>query len=612
MRSTWHRRLSLSASLVLVAGALSALSAQTAHADTAATSLSPGACTALTSFQSPSIVGSEVLSAKVVEPEGGTAYCEVRGETTNKAGGVASFLIALPLSGYADRFYFRGCGGSCGMLTAPDQGWLARGSAYATTDMVKHSFGPLSFAWARNNREAEIDFAYRATHEATVLAKEIIDRAYGAEPKYSYFWGGSTGGRQALVEAQRYPEDYDGIVNLYPASNETQLGVLHLLWSALANMDANGDQILTNEDAETLHAEAMAYCDPIDGLVDGVIEDPRNCDWKASMSSLPPAKAAAAQKLYDGPTDSAGRRLIPGSPQVGSELNWRGNYIATPGSETSSYYQFGGSFTRDAAYRTDLPESWKPEQFDFDADHSALNFMEQLYTGTNTDMSRFKARGGKMLMFQGWADQSVVPGFNLHYYDRLVKAMGGRAQTDSFLRLFMVPNQGHANVPIDTIPVIEDWVERGIAPSQVLAEGIVGATVAPNRPLYPFPLVPRWSGVGDVNDPSTWRPHDPTKAGPPATAPGKVRALTVKGKPRDARRVVTWKAPARTGGSAILGYRVRVTQGSKVLRTAVLAGGKRRLALARKDLRKGQVAVTVVAVNASGASKPVTKRFRVR
>ncbi|MFC6152127.1 tannase/feruloyl esterase family alpha/beta hydrolase [Nocardioides yefusunii] len=608
-------------SLTLALSGTFALSAtSTAVATPATTTLSSDACVALLSHEDPSVSGARITSAEIITAAGTMPeHCRVTGTVTNKAGGLATFRVNLPTAGHDGRMYFRGCGGSCGSLIGPDPTWLARGHVVATTDMVTHSYGSLSFAWARNNREAEIDFSYRATHEATVIAKNLTKAAYGARPSHSYFYGGSTGGRQALVGAQRYPYDYDGIIALYPASNETSIGTLHLLWSAGANLDAQGEPIMTNADAEILHADVIAYCDPKDGLTDGLIEDPRACNFKASQSRLSPAKAAVAQLIYDGPRDSSGKALTPGGPELGSELNWRNNYIQADGAAESVYTSFGKSFTRDAAFEDDLPEDWTPDQFDWDTDPARLGFMEQFYTSTNTDLSTFHRAGGKLLLFQGWSDQSVVPAFTLDYHARLVAHMG-KATTDEFLRFYTVPGLGHSALPLDPTLELHDWVENGKAPHAFVARNLTGATKAATRPLYPFPLVPRWSGKGNINDLATWRSFDPTArpiapvrpAEPVAKAPGKVSKVKVNGKTRARTRTVSWRAPAAVKGAPVLRYRITVSQKGKVTSNRTIRSSVRSMKFSTSKLRSGRAKVTVRAVNNTGSSAPASVVFRIK
>lgn len=484
-------------------------------------------CKALADFggtqEAPTaITGADFVAATDDLP----AYCRVAGEIRETIG----FEVRLPVDSWNEKFLFAGCGGACGEIRIDRaDNMLARGYATAATDMG-HEGRTNDFSFAYNNREGEIDFAYRATHLTTVSAKALIKSYYGEGPELSYFWGGSTGGRQALVEAERYPTDYDGIVVLYPGLDQTGLATLHLLWSALSNMDEDGQQILEPDDARVLYAAAVKRCDGYDGLSDGLIDDPRNCDFNpakvkcrsyGAINCLTPEEVRAARKVYAGPHNSAGEPLTPGGPLPGSELNWIGDYISTDGGP-SGFYEFGESFTQKAAYEVDAPTTWKPEDFDWDTDPAKLAYMEQYYTATNADLTTFRDLGGKMIMISGWSDHSVPPPFVVRYYRRVQAMMGGERATNQFFRYFGIPGMGHGTGPggstigigsaselTSSLKYLENWVEHGRPPARLTVSYSETDDIVFQRPVFPYPTVARYRGNGDPTKVTSFKPVHP-------------------------------------------------------------------------------------------------------
>ncbi len=460
------------------------------------------------------------------------AHCEVQAYVAPNVG----FELRLPARDWNGKFAQVGCGGFCGGVfpTACDA-VLGRGYACVATDMG-HKSTALDAQWAYDNLQAEIDFAYRATHVVTLAGKAITERYFGRGPQRAYFLGCSTGGRQGMVEAQRFPWDYDGIVSGAPVINETGDGMA-LLWNVVSLHDQRGQPLLSARDLERVHSAAVAHCDLDDGVRDGLIGDPRRCTFDpatlvcaagAAGDCLSRAQADAVRKVYAGPADSRGKPLYTGGALPGSELNWIDNYVARDGGR-STYHRFMTDLFRFMAFMPDPGPAWTLDQFDWDRDHRRLDLMESLYSGSNPDLRRYKARGGKLLAYQGWADQSVLPLNVIDYYETAEKTLGGRAATQEFFRLFMIPGMNHCvggegAHAVDYLSYLEDWVERGVAPDAMLAahpkpdvasRPQYGARppapdeVAFTRPLYPYPLQPRYRGKGDIDAAASYLPRLP-------------------------------------------------------------------------------------------------------
>ena len=430
--------------------------------------------------------------------ENQAGYCELNGYIAPSVG----FGIRLPAKDdWNGRFIFRGCGGFCGAV------WIERcsdaverGYACIASDMG-HKSTALDAKWAYNDRQAEIDFAFRATHVTAVAGKAITARYYGTASNYAYYQGCSTGGRQGMVAAQSFPEDFDGIIAGAPVINETGAGI-QLVWNVQANLDKDGKPILKADDLPMIHSAAVNHCDANDGREDGIIDDPRNCDFDPVSlicgrgnrdACLTPAQVEVVNKIYQGPVDDQGESLHLGGLMRGSELNWTA-YIGTEESP-AVYDGFMGDLFRYMAYSEDPGPDWQLESLPFTQDRSAFGVMERLYTGTNPDLRRFKRRGGKLLVYHGWRDQSVIPFFSLDYHAIATRAMGGKQATEQFYRLFMIPGMNHCQGgpgpwEIDYLSAMEAWVERGEPPEKLVGRNTQGGAVVMQRDLYPHVSAP--------------------------------------------------------------------------------------------------------------------------
>jgi pimeloyl-ACP methyl ester carboxylesterase len=450
------------------------------------------------------------------------AYCRVEGYVSPTIG----FEIRIPEDSWNGKMLFQGCGGFCGSTASIRQcdDALARGYACVATDLG-HKGTPLDGKWAYNNPQGEIDFYYRATHATAQAAKAIIAAATGGDISRSYFRGCSTGGRQGLISAQRFPADFDGIIAAAPAGVSPG-GGLHLIWSALANQDDAGNQILTPQKVALLHGAVVAACDAHDGLEDGLITDPRTCTFdpadmqcrrRPGEDCFTGPEVQVIRKIYQGAVDSSGAPLYHAVPMPGSEPNWVPAYVGA-GGQKPIYYFFGGDFFRYVAFAEDPGPSWMPEDFDYDRDPPRMGYNRHLNNAASPDLRAFVSRGGKLISYQGWSDQSVPPLGVVDYLEDVQRFMGGPDAVSEFYRLFMLPGVAHCSGGegpdrVDALRSLEAWVEDGTAPESLIAYKLkndpgfgsvphlppADENIEMSRPVYAYPDVARYVD-GDPND----------------------------------------------------------------------------------------------------------------
>jgi len=350
-------------------------------------------------------------------------------------------------------------------------------------------------------------------HVTAVVAKQIIKRFYGRAPAYSYFDGCSDGGREALMEAQRYPDDFDGIAAGAPAGNIVVQNTFHHAWNVLANKDAAGNYVLLAARLPLIHSAVLAACDGLDGVVDGVLDDPRNCHFDpfklvcAAATCLSRAEATVVRKLHDGATDAFGNRLEqPISHEWGSELDWTLFVPAAQGQTTFSE-NIALSFLRYLAYFNVAAPSYQLSDLSF----TAASFFRTIRTSsylsaTDPDLRAFRRGGGKLILWHGWSDQHISPQATLSYWDAVRRSVGN---VDGFARLYLFPGMAHCGGGLgpgtfDVLTPVMDWVERGVAPGRLIAS-MPGRT----RPVFPYPVVARYSGTGSTDDAASFVPYRP-------------------------------------------------------------------------------------------------------
>lgn len=497
------------AAVTLVVGLLLALAPSAAVA--AREALPPViGCDELAGLDVSAVLGTTgtVTSAEVVGA-GDAAYCSVR----IHAGTATEIEARMPMQTWAGRYLQLGCGGMCGAIRfgvspAADTA-LALDSNTFVVAATNEGHNGASMLGGGESNELRADYGYRANHWTSVAVEHLITVFYGQPADYSYFSGYSDGGRAAINEAQRYPDDFDGILVGAPAVYTSESLTAAFIWRGMwgARIDAAARAILA--------AGAMAECDPADGATDGQISDPRACEFDPEVlvctsgvttDCLTEEQAEAARMLYQGPRTDTGEFMHPGGLPEGSELNWPGGPSPAP-TDFGRYLAFAGP----------LDPEWTAEDFTFTRDtYDALQPMAELYNadnGKDPDLQAFDASGGKLLVWYGLADASTGQDSTLDWYAQVQERAGGLAATQDFARLYQVPGLYHGGGYIDyrleLLPQLMQWVEEDRAPEKVLATAT--SPVARTYPLYPYPDRAGYSG-GDVNNAENW-----VRSSPPTT-----------------------------------------------------------------------------------------------
>jgi feruloyl esterase len=480
------------------------------------------------------ISSATLVAATSTNPE----YCNVQGTIAPQT----QFAIYLPTQTWTGRYLQTGCGGFCGSVrvgvSPSSSAWPAADSGLGgdfveASDNEGHS--GLSGLWALDDQKLRLEYGYESEQSLYEVAHAIIKTFYGQLPTYNYYDGGSDGGREAMEMAERYPDDFNGISAGAPEIIAGPLNTEHHIWSYRVNIDANGNAILTTADMPVLHAAVMSACAGDDGVNDGIITDPQDCQSKlpqilasvqcapgqsqgspSSPSCLTSQQVDVARLLYRGPADPQGTLLYPGGLPLGSELGWGQFAIPAASSDgspvpatSSPALIFGSEYSEDMYTPNQVgptPDQWQFSDSQFYGMFPEANIQDAM----STDLSAFRAHGGKLIMWHGFADHGIPPTGTIDYYDALVKRDGGLQSTEQFARLFMFPtvyhvSGGYANSQFAVVPSLVQWVEQGVAPSSITATDTIDNTTL-TRPVYPYPDIPAYNGSGDPNQASSFHP----------------------------------------------------------------------------------------------------------
>ncbi len=475
--------------------------------------------------------------------------CQVKGNIGPGTATGDNFVLWLPMNNWTQRYVQEGCGGECGSenLGAPTQavGCLPANAgqlALATTDMGHEGLNDGS--WIVNNPWAGIDFAYRGVHVTSQVVKAIIKNFYGKSAAYSYFDGCSDGGREALMEAQRYPRDFDGIAAGSPANNMDVQNTYHHANRLLTNqttpgyipLPARNTYLLLSGNLPYIHQKVVAACDALDGVVDGIIGDPRNCHFDTNTlvcanngnetGCLTQAQADAVFRIHDGAKTLDGIRLEPEiASEWGGELDWSLYMPAAQGQSAGPemfvdgwlYATFINSPYKDPSTAT--PRTVDDLVWTLPAYHATVS-SSKLYSATNPDLGPFADSGGKLIFWAGWSDQHISPQGTLQYWESVNEAVGEH-KVQEFARFYLFPGMAHCGGGLgpntfDLLTPLMSWVEKDKAPFALVANGFsvnstnTGNTTTPvSRPVYPYPTVAQYKGTGSINDAANFEPYTP-------------------------------------------------------------------------------------------------------
>jgi len=457
-------------------------------------------------------------------------YCRAVGTIAPSIG----FEVRLPITDWSGRLLVQGCGLLCGhieMQSTDDA--LIRGYVVAHTDMGHQALSTSDADWAYNNLELEEDFHHRATHLTTLAVKAITGAFYGQAQDHAYFRGCSTGGRQAIVEALWYPDDFDGIIGGAPAAG---MVIPHTLWVLNANNPDGEDMyrrsVLGSNELKVINSGALAACDGEDGVHDGVIADPEGCSFdpitlKCSADGvgacIDSVQVDVARDIYAGAKTSKGEPVYSRGFTVGGELAWARGFVALDGRPPGAMVT-ADNFWRYWAYPEDAgPNAAYPPypKFDFDTQPWTTG-PDNIFSapeGGSDLLTTFAEKGGKFVLYHGWSDDAITPATAIDFYNEQVSALGGRVGSDDALRLFVMPGVEHcgggpgADV-VDFLTIIENWVEKGEPPGSLLAHKLEDNATALHsasfpidpriirytRPVFPYPDVAIYSGNGNPHD----------------------------------------------------------------------------------------------------------------
>jgi feruloyl esterase len=484
------------------------------------------------------ITSAQIVAAGAFIPPGATvppasvknlpAFCRVTAEIKPAKDSDIKIEVWVPITGWNGKYRGQGTGGFAGQIDYPGLAVaVSRGYASASTD-TGHAARGTDATWALGHPDKITDFGYRAIHEMTVKAKAIIKAFYGEGPRHSYFAGCSNGGRQALMEAQRFPDDYDGIMAGAPANYWTRVFAT-FIWDIQALQQDPASYIPARKVSAIASAVAAA-CDAHgeDGVKDDILNDPRECHFdpativcKAaeSDSCLTAPQAAALQKIYAGPKDAKGKQIFPGFLPGGE--NGPGGWFpwvmgAEPGKELQTAFASG--------FFTNMISTKEPMDLKTADVESAVKIADEqqgkTLNATDPNLRPFLAHGGKLVIYHGWSDAALPPVGAINYFNSVELAMG-RDVASKVVRLYMVPGMQHcaggpgpssfgqngaqADPLHDIYAALEQWLEKGTAPDKIITTKYISDSdhsqgIKMTRPLCPYPQAAKYNGTGDTND----------------------------------------------------------------------------------------------------------------
>jgi hypothetical protein len=498
-------------------------------------SVSAATCEGMAELKLPNttITAAQPVAAGAFTPPTGSAapykelpaFCRVAAVIKPTSDSEIKFEVWLPSANWNGKFHGIGNGGFAGSISYTGlAGALARGYATASTD-TGHGGGDAS--WALGHPEKIVDYGHRAIHEMTEKAKLVVKAFYGDGPKRSYFASCSNGGRQALMEAQRYPNDYDGIIAGAPANAFSQI-LTGFAWNMQLLLSDPASYIPAKK-LKAIEAAVLAACDARDGVTDGVLDDPTKCGFDPAVllckgaetdDCLTENQVAALKKIYAGPRNAKGQLIIPGfTPGGETGLGGWAPWITGATPTAALQFFFSTQAFKNMVYNN---PGWDYKTFDLERDGKAADEkLAPVLNATDPNLKAFSARGGKLILYHGWNDAALPPVNTINYFQSVVAKLGQR-QANGFMRLYMAPGVQHcaggpgpdtfgqmvtsaqSDPQHDLTLALERWVEQGVAPEQVIATKRQGANpqapASRTRPLCPYPQVARYKGSGSTDE----------------------------------------------------------------------------------------------------------------
>jgi feruloyl esterase len=437
------------------------------------------------------------------------AFCRIAATVSPAPDSEIDLEVWMPAEGWNGKLVGTGNGGMAGAISFQSMAEpLARGYAVTNTNTGHYGDGA-DASFAVGHPEKLVDFAWRAVHEMTVKAKALVARHYGAPARHAYWVGCSSGGRQGLVEAQRYPDDYDAIAASAPANDWFPL-MAHAVMIQRVLTDRTGG--LPPAKLNLLRNAAVSACDARDGVTDRVIDQPDACSFdpatircteSGAADCLTASEVEAARRVYRGVVHPAtGAQIFPGT-EPASEHEWA---AFRPGA-----FPIGVNFWRDLVVGD---RDWDPASLDAADIERAIAADTAGLTATEPDLSAFVASGGKLLLWHGWTDGLIPPRNTIRYYESVLATIGAEKAKDS-VRLFLAPGVDHCSggygaYDFDALEVLEAWVERGRRPDRIVASRPLPDGALRTRPLCPFPEIGRYSGTGSSDDAASFECGPPT------------------------------------------------------------------------------------------------------
>lgn len=472
------------------------------------------------------------------------AFCEVEGTIRPTSDSDIKFEVWMPVKNWNHRFQGVGNGGFAGSIDHRALAAAVRQGFAAAATNTGHDGTSVEASWALGHPQKVIDFSYRGLHLTTVAAKAIVKAFYGVPARYAYFDSCSDGGREALMEAQRFPSDYNGIIAGAPANNWTRLQA-GAVWGIQATL-GNPESYIPASKLPAISKAVLAACGRQDGILEKYVNDPPECHFNPNVllchggdsdDCLTAPQLAALKKIYSGPRTAAGKSIYPGY-EPGGELGPNGweTWITGSAPRKSLGYILGTQFF---SYMVFNNPAWNFRTFSFktDSDVEALDRkLGPVLNSTNPNLTPFRSHGGKLILYQGWSDAAIPPMSTVDYFERVIRTMGAR-RTHTFVRLFMVPGMHHCSggpgpwsfgasegaTPFDPkdnlFDAMEDWVEHGVAPAELVAKtplkkSELNGGVGLARPLCAYPDVALYKGSGNQKSASSFACVNPGTGSP--------------------------------------------------------------------------------------------------